>query len=126
MSEKPLSDGEVCQSCSHPYDTVYHVPDSVWARMLPDKAPGGLLCIPCAIRISKEKGIELWWEAAQNDFPTAAMREAAGLAHNVLRGLRDDDLVPTSRIEDADEAIVALHLGRLPGRAIEAGKNRHA
>lgn len=47
----------------------------------------------------------------------AEMREAAQLAFNVLRGLRDDDLVPTSRIEDADEAIVALHLGRPPGQA---------
>jgi len=79
MSEKPLSDelcGEVCQSCHCAYDTVYHVPDSIWARMLPDKAPGGLLCIPCAIRIAGEKGITLWWQGEVDDFPTTALERS--------------------------------------------------
>jgi len=85
LSETPS--GEVCQSCGCAYDTVYHVPDSIWARMLPEKAPAGLLCIPCAIRIAGEKGIPLWWQAEVDDYPTTALERSSAALREA--GYRD-------------------------------------
>jgi len=101
MDAKPS--GEVCQSCGRAYDTVYHVPDSVWARLLPNKAPAGLLCIPCAIRIAGEKGIDLWWDAAENDFPTAALESqvAEALGREQLANIRVEAMMDGMRKTDA-------------------------
>jgi len=64
-------DGEHCQVCGRSYATCYQVPDNVWRRISPKGNEGGLLCPPCAATRAHELGIDLWWEAAVNDFPTA-------------------------------------------------------
>ena len=77
-------DGEYGQRCGRVYDNVYRVPDDVWAKIAPSPVDGwkagGLLCPPCAERRAHEAGINLWWEAAVDDFPTAVAQERVASA----------------------------------------------
>ncbi len=65
-----LHTGECCQSCGKIYETVYKLPDDIWARITPsmDKE-AGLLCISCADKIAIEKRISLCWGGKENEFP---------------------------------------------------------
>jgi len=63
---------EKCQNCGEIYETVYRIPDGVWAILM--KAMGlrranGLLCIGCADKIARDKGITLYWAAEVNQYP---------------------------------------------------------
>ncbi|HSH41645.1 MAG TPA: hypothetical protein VK973_05910 [Arenicellales bacterium] len=62
---------EKCQACGRFYDTVYRVPDDVWAQIAPredtlgpyaEHQGGGLLCVDCAWTRAREKGITLYFE----------------------------------------------------------------
>lgn len=68
---------EICETCYQPYETVYRVPNGVWARIAPrkdDLGPypehqyGGLLCPDCATKAARGEGIDLFFEASQSDW----------------------------------------------------------
>lgn len=60
-----LAEGEHCQECGAAYDTVYWLPDDIWALITPkpDNAGAGLLCPTCADKRARRAGIYLKWEA---------------------------------------------------------------
>ena len=61
---------ETCQSCGVKYDTVYRVPDRVWAIVSGRDDEGGLLCPECCDAIARQDhGIVLYWEAAVDRYP---------------------------------------------------------
>ena len=57
-------DGEVCEACGDRYDTVYRIPDDVWAKITPREGSAGTLCLPCADRRASCAGISLFFEAS--------------------------------------------------------------
>lgn len=68
---------ETCDQCGQKYETIYGVPNEVWARIAPkpetlgkhiEHQYGGMLCIPCAERRARETGIVLYWNASENDW----------------------------------------------------------
>jgi hypothetical protein len=102
-------DGEHCQVCGRSYAaTVYHVPDEVWVRISPKGNEGGLLCPPHAAQRAVEAGIDLWWEAAEHEFPSKVveaevgkLREAAYSLWLSDRQSAGDDLYPDIRTDRA-------------------------
>src|SRR5690606_7471517 len=95
-STRPMTEdvaGEQCHDCGGFYQTVYRVPDDVWAKIAPDKAAlgehtehryGGLLCLPCADRRAREKGIRLYFDASVGDWRTPP-EDVAGLVERVAQ-----------------------------------------
>lgn len=59
--------GEHCDNCGGEYLTVYRLPDTIWAKIT--GRANGLLCPECADSLARDKGVELYWEAAVNKFP---------------------------------------------------------
>ena len=53
---------EKCYSCGKRYLTVYSVPDEVWEQINPTiTRESGFLCIECADKRARDRGIILWW-----------------------------------------------------------------
>lgn len=108
-STHPMTEGESgerCHDCGGFYATVYRVPDDVWAKIAPDKAAlgeheehryGGLLCLPCADRRAREKGIRLYFDASVGDWRPMT-EDVAGLVEDFTSALRlgveDDVTIP--------------------------------
>ena len=67
--------GEKCMNCGYRYLMVYRVPDSVWERVTGRTNGSGLLCPRCCDDIARKKGIWLFWEAAEGEFPTRVDNE---------------------------------------------------
>ena len=63
MTDSQEWEGEHCQDCGVVYQTVYLVPPDVWAEITPKSGKAGLLCIVCADRRARERGIILDWIA---------------------------------------------------------------
>jgi len=59
---------EKCQRCGKLYLTVYRLPNEIWKQISPKGDLSGLLCIECADKIAREKGLNLYWEAKQGEF----------------------------------------------------------
>lgn len=55
-----MRDTEMCDDCGMPYDYVYTVTDAMWAD-LHERAPGGLLCLPCCNQRAQQRGIKVRW-----------------------------------------------------------------
>jgi len=62
---------ETCQICKKGYQTVWSAPDNLWKK-LNGNNEGGLICLNCFDRIAKENGITLYWECAENEYPTCS------------------------------------------------------
>ena len=63
-------DGETCTRCGQAYTTVYRIPDEIWAYVTGWYNSQGLLCPICIDSMARDIGIELYWEARQDRFPT--------------------------------------------------------
>lgn len=68
---------EQCQRCKNQYETIYRVPNDVWANIAPNPEElgpyeehqfGGLLCMGCADATARERGVTLYWEATEGDW----------------------------------------------------------
>jgi hypothetical protein len=99
-STRPMTEGESgerCHDCGGFYATVYRVPDDVWAKIAPDKAAlgeheehryGGLLCLPCADRRAREKGIRLYFDASVGDWRPSDAALLADICDNMAEVLK--------------------------------------
>ena len=67
MDEREL--GEKCEVCRKRYLTIYEVSDDLWKKITSKNDSLGLLCPSCIDAMAREKGIELYWEAAERNFP---------------------------------------------------------
>lgn len=65
---------EKCDCCRFPYESVYRVPDAVWAKIALRADGSGLLCMDCCDGLARNLGIDLYWEAAVGEYPTGAPR----------------------------------------------------
>jgi len=57
--------GEHCQACGSPYETVYWLPDDLWAVVAPkpENLAAGTLCPRCVDARARAAGVELAWTA---------------------------------------------------------------
>ena len=62
--------GEKCMNCGLRYSTIYRVPDDIWERITGRSDGSGLLCPRCCDALARDKGIILYWEAAEGEYPT--------------------------------------------------------
>jgi len=60
---------EQCQNYGKLYSTVWRAPDRLWTRIT-GKKQNGLLCPSCFDKLAHDLGIELYWECAENGYPT--------------------------------------------------------
>lgn len=67
MDERDL--GEKCMNCGKRYLTVYTLSDELWKKITDKNDGSGLLCPSCIDVIAREKGINLYWEAAEGNYP---------------------------------------------------------
>lgn len=104
QEEEPY-DGEHCQNCGRSYATVYHLPDDVWKRISPKGNEGGLLCPPCAAAAAYDAGINLWWEAAENEYPTAVAQAQVEAADEVIELHRKTLVDARTEVEALREAL---------------------
>jgi hypothetical protein len=81
---------EHCFDCSEEYFSfgVYNVSDELWAELVPEWAPGGLLCPRCLEKRAEAKGRTLYWNGALDDFPVVALEKAIRAADGVLKSKR--------------------------------------
>ena len=62
--------GELCCYCQRRYLTVYRIPDEGWERITGRKDGRGLLCPACCDALMKEAGLNPYWEATFDNYPT--------------------------------------------------------
>lgn len=60
---------EHCDVCGFPYQTVWRVSDTIWEQVIGDLNIN-LICPSCFDVIAREIGLELFWEASINEYPT--------------------------------------------------------
>jgi hypothetical protein len=68
-----------CQACDLGYETVYWLPDDVWAAITPKpETPGaGLLCWPCALkRMMRLDLLRSYYEINRTTWPSMSRRAA--------------------------------------------------
>jgi len=63
---------ERCQYCGHFYLDIYRAPSELWAKIATPKMIN-LLCMDCFSLIAKNQRISIYWECAENDYPTNAV-----------------------------------------------------
>ena len=63
---------EKCDNCDKYYESVYRVSDDLWLKIY-GKSESGLLCPMCCDAIARQKGILLYWEARENEYPTEVL-----------------------------------------------------
>ena len=68
MTKDIRDNGELCSFCKKRYLTVWRCSDKLWEKIegIISKA---LICPECFDRIMREKGINLYWECAEEEFP---------------------------------------------------------
>lgn len=108
-------DGEVCQDCGIGYDTVYWLPDEVWAAITPapETPEAGLLCPVCAEHRARQAGIDLRWTAS-------LLREPVGDRTSPTREQVREALLDAGVVYQNDthlEAIVLSVMALLSGQS---------
>jgi hypothetical protein len=62
---------EMCDECGWPVHSVWYAPDDIWERVTSiEGGGGGCYCIRCFDRMGKKKGALLFWECAEEKYPT--------------------------------------------------------
>ena len=58
----------VCGNCLRLYAPTWRAPDEIW--MGSSNGSHSSLCIDCFTEMAEAKGVALYWECSEDDFPT--------------------------------------------------------
>ena len=65
-----MDDWERCQCCDKLYGETWRAPDVLWQKITGITNGSGLFCIECFSIMAERKGIILYWECENREFPT--------------------------------------------------------
>ena len=65
---------ETCQRCGQVYETVWDTGDEMWERVTGETNGSGLFCPACFEKMARELDIDLYWECAEECFPSLVAR----------------------------------------------------
>ena len=65
---------EKCKRCKKDFESVWRVDDEIWKRVQGDGDTGNL-CANCFDQIARERGIELFWECTEKEYPIKKIKE---------------------------------------------------
>ena len=70
MEKEIREQGELCMKCNKRYSTVWKTPDGLWEKVVGFTNESGLMCPNCFDKLAKSRGIYLYWECSEKDYPT--------------------------------------------------------